>query len=87
MTAKQKYCILKLVSLYTGSKKINYKNNDRIFTVNDLIDKSENQHHSQWSLAIGELIIKYYEQGLGLIAFKMIKISALKVTLLLSQSK
>lgn len=61
LTIRQKYYITKLVSLYMGSMKVNYTNNDRIFTVDDLIDKSKNQHQSQWSLAIGKLIFKYYK--------------------------
>lgn len=48
---KQKYDIVKLVSLYTGSVKITSKNTDTIFSVNDLIKKTENKHQTQWSKA------------------------------------
>lgn len=51
---KQKYNILKLVSLYTGSIKINSKNIEHIFTIDDLIEKTKNQHQSQWTIAFGK---------------------------------
>jgi len=51
LKVKQHYNIIKLVSLYTGSVKITSKNTDRLFSVGDLIEKTENKHQAQWSLA------------------------------------
>lgn len=58
LKVKQQYNIVKLLSLYTGSAKVNSKRAERIFTVDDLIKNTENEHQSQWSLAIGMMIFK-----------------------------
>lgn len=58
LKVKQQYKIFKLVSLYTRPVKIGSKNVEHnIFTVNDLIAKTKNQQHSQWSLSFGESIL------------------------------
>jgi len=56
LKVKQQYNIAKLVTLYTGSVKINSKNNESIFTINDLMNKIKNQNQSNWSLAFGKYI-------------------------------
>lgn len=56
MKTKHQYNIIKLVSLYTGSVKFNSKNLENIFTVDDLLDKSKNQHQSQWTMTIGKSV-------------------------------
>lgn len=39
-----------------GSVKANSKNSElNIFTVNDLMEKTDNQHKSKWSLAFGNI--------------------------------
>lgn len=49
---------MKLVSLYKGSVKINSKNIDNIFTVNDLV--KNNQYQRQWALPFGKCKLKVF---------------------------
>ncbi|XP_025203994.1 uncharacterized protein LOC112600885 [Melanaphis sacchari] len=56
LTVKQRYNIIKLVSLYTGTVKVSSKNIDHnVFTVDDLISKDVTDSQSQWSRVIGQM--------------------------------
>ncbi|VVC31397.1 Hypothetical protein CINCED_3A019295 [Cinara cedri] len=59
LKVKQEYNIVKLVKLYTSSVKINSQNTAKVFTIKDLTNKNSNLQ-SQWSLALGELLLLFY---------------------------